>query len=324
MPYSFLDLAKEVLKRANSPLTYEEIWETGVDNKLDVKVGSKGKTPNQSLGARLYTDTKKPETVFLKVGSNPARFWLKERRFEINDKLLENSAIQTDKAEQAAVNWKERDLHPILAYFCYANINFNKGRSIYTKTLFHEKSQKNGVAEWIHPDMVGVQIPLDDWNQEVFDLAAICADSPIRLFSFEIKKQISRLNYRESFFQALSNSAWANEAYLVTAKITEDEDLKSEIERLCAQFGVGVILLNLDDIDSSVVWIHPKRRINLDWESINKLCTANPDFLEFMKNVKIDYNGKKMHLSEYDKILDDPDQYLFAHKMNTEKSHRSA
>ena len=42
----------------------------------------------------------------------------------------------------------------------------------------------------------------------------------------------------------------------------------------------------------------------LDWELMNKLCEQNPDFDKFLDNVKIDFEGGKIHKHEYDKIFD--------------------
>ena len=56
------------------------------------------------------------------------------------------------------------------------------------------------------------------------------------------------LNYRESFFQAVSNSSWANEGYLVAAEIIQDDELLSELE--CLSIAFGIIQLDITDIDA--------------------------------------------------------------------------
>ena len=58
------------------------------------------------------------------------------------------------------------------------------------------------------------------------------------------------LNYREFFFQAVSNSSWANEGYLVAAEIIQDDELLSELECLSIAFGIGIIQLDITDIDA--------------------------------------------------------------------------
>src|SRR6266536_2365413 len=160
MAYTFLDLAHEVLKTAPRPLTYQEIWETGRATGAAAKVKTSGKTPWQSLGAYLYVDVRDNEdSRFLKVGKRPARFFLKAREAEVSTDAIEK--IEREEAKESILfsRYKERDLHPLLAYFAYANPGFNRGRSIYTKTIFHENSLKRKYSEWVHPDMVGFYLP---------------------------------------------------------------------------------------------------------------------------------------------------------------------
>jgi len=42
MNYSFLDLAHDVLKQMQKPLTYQEIWEVGQSKGLTAKLETKG------------------------------------------------------------------------------------------------------------------------------------------------------------------------------------------------------------------------------------------------------------------------------------------
>ncbi len=311
MAYSFLDLAFDVLKTAKQPLIYQEIWEAGKISGLTSKIKTSGKTPWQTMGARLYVDVRDNEdSKFIKVGKRPARFFLKERQSEISAKLMSEIEKEEEKKAAAAPKYKERDLHPLLAYFAYANLAFNRGRSIFTKTILHEKSIKHGYNEWIHPDMVGFYLPIEDWRPEVIEFNRLSDNNSIRLFSFEVKKSLTKANYRESYFQAVSNSSWAHEGYLVAPVIHQDDDFLAELERLAASFGIGIIQLDLADIDSSRV-IYPARvKRTLDWETINKLCDQNPDFAKFVKDVKIDFEAKRIHRSDYDEIVKDPVQYI--------------
>ncbi|MEJ7846963.1 MAG: winged helix-turn-helix domain-containing protein [Pyrinomonadaceae bacterium] len=75
MTYSFLDLAFDVLKLASQPMIYQEIWQVGQESGLTTKLSTAGKTPWQSLGARLYVEVRDNEhSKFVKVGSRPTRF----------------------------------------------------------------------------------------------------------------------------------------------------------------------------------------------------------------------------------------------------------
>jgi hypothetical protein len=309
MSYTFLDLAEEVLKSCPKPITYQEIWKVAVATKLDSKVRVSGKTPWQTLGARLYVDVRDNEnSPFIKVGRNPAKFFLRTRSGEVPKDAVETQEEQSPRKE--TYSFTERDLHPLVSYYAYANLAFNRGRSIYTKTIFHEKSRKTGYTEWTHPDLVGFYLPLEDWNEHLIELNKISDNSSLKIYSFEVKKILSRSNYRESFFQAVSNSSWANEGYLVASELQEDDDLLSELERLSMSFGIGIIHLDLEDFDASKV-IYPARvRETMDWDTMNKLCENNTDFSKFVQDIRIDFESKRIHKSEYDVIMDDPDAYI--------------
>ncbi len=311
MAYTFLDLAYEVLQSASRPLTYQEIWEAAKASGLTTKVKTSGKTPWDSVGAQLYVDVRDNEhSRFLKVGKRPARFFLASRRNDVDIEAIEKSEREVPKRVSEQRPYKERDLHPLLAYFAYANPGFNRGRAIYTKTIFHENSRKKGYTEWTHPDMVGFYLPIEDWRPEVIEFNRLSDNNSIRLFSFELKRSLDKSNYREAYFQAVSNSSWAHEGYLVAADVLQDDDFLSELERLAASFGIGIVLLDLEDIDSSSVLYPARVKTALDWETMNKLCEQNPDFGKFIQDVKIDFESKRIHRSEYDDIPKDIEEYL--------------
>lgn len=311
--YTFLDYAEEVLKKTPKPLTFQEIWETGKENGLVSKLSISGKTPWATLGARLFVDIRdNPATRFMKVGKNPARFFLVSRKSELTSeeiqKLASSKVSVTPKDKH--LSFHERKLHPLVAYFAFTNTAFNRGKQIYTKTIFHEKSKHTTLSEWVHPDLVGFYLPLEDWNDKLIEFNKATDKGAIRLYSFEVKKQIDRSNYREFFFQAVSNSSWANEGYLIASALQQQDDLLSELERLSSSFGIGIIVLDLEDIDSSRVLFPARQKDFLDWELMNKLCEQNNDFEAFIDDVRKDYEVKTIHPSQYEDILSDPDGYI--------------
>lgn len=311
MAYSFLDLASDVLKKAAKPLTYQEIWQAGQEMSLAGKIHTAGKTPWQSLGAQLYVDVRDNDTSkFIKVGKRPARFFLKDRSKEITEALAAKIEQSEEKQPKNSADYKERDLHPVLTYFAFANPTFNRGRAIVTKTIYHEKSTKSGYSDWTHPDIVGFSIPLEDWQPDVIAFNELSDRNALTLFSFEIKRRLTKSTYREAYFQAVSNSSWAHQGYLVAADIAEDDDLLAELERLASSFGIGIIQLQLTDLSESRV-VYPARvKSGLDWETINKLCEQNDDFQNFLHSVKIDVNARKVHRAEYDTVIKDIDVYV--------------
>jgi len=319
--YTFLDFAEEILNSAPKPMTYQEIWSTGLERGLASKLSISGKTPWQTLGARLFVEIRdNADTKFMKVGKNPAKFFLVARKNELTPEDLKEagSSKSLPARKDSELSFHERKLHSLLAYFAYTNTSFNRGKQVYTKTIFHEKSRHNALSEWVHPDMVGFYSPIEDWNDKLLEFNKATDKTAIRLYSFEIKKRIDRSNYREYFFQAVSNSSWANEGYLVAYSVQQQDDLLSELERLAASFGIGIIILDLDDIDSSHVLFPAKQKDYLDWELMNKLCEQNADFESFISDVLRDFAGRKIHPSEYEPIINDPEAYI--QKIRAEKS----
>lgn len=313
--YSFLDLAFDVLTSATIPLTYSEIWNKGKTEGFVTRIRTTGKTPWNTLGAQLYVDVRDNEdSRFVKLGKRPARFFLSARLQELPGNVDQVIEKAESMAHKTSFWYRERDLHPLLTYFVYFNLTFTRGRAIYTKTIFHEKSLKNGYNEWLHPDMVGFYLPLKEWEPIVIDLNRLSDNNAIRLFSFELKKSLNKSNYRESFFQAVSNSSWAHEGYLVTVDIIQDNDFLAELERLATSFGIGVIQLDPVSIDDSRILYPARIKSTLDWEAINKLCEQNPDFRKFLHDVRIDFESKRIICSEYDEILSGADLRQYIHK----------
>jgi len=309
--YSFLDLAYDVLKAGTQPLTYQEIWQAAKEHGLTDKIKTSGKTPWQTLGAQLYVEVRDNDgSRFMKVGRRPARFFLKARASELADDAVAKIEKEEAKKKEKKTEYSERDLHPLLTYFAYANPTFNRGRSIFTKTIFHEKSQRSGYNEWIYPDIVGFYLPLDDWRPDVIEFNRLSDNNSLRLFSFELKKSLNKANYRESYFQAVSNSSWAHEGYLVALDILQDDEFLAELERLASSFGIGIIHLDPADIDSSGILYPARGRETLDWETINKLCEHNSDFEKFLQDVKIDFESKRIHRSEFDEVVKDIRKYI--------------
>ena len=122
-----------------------------------------------------------------------------------------------------------------------------------------------------------------------------------------MKKELNIGNLRECYFQAVSNSNWANEGYLVALNIIdEDGDLMSELRRLNNAFGIGIIKLNAQNINESEILLPSKIKQELDWETIDLLLKKNEDFKEFMEVVRGDIAlGKIANKNNYDSVLED-------------------
>lgn len=123
----------------------------------------------------------------------------------------------------------------------------------------------------------------------MLNFAAKFVKIPLKIYSFEMKKYLSIANLREYYFQAVSNSSWANEGYLVALDI--DEELMELIGSLNSSFGIGVLSLDSENLAQSKILAQPKFRANLDFNIINELCKKNPHFNKFLETVK-DYDSK--------------------------------
>jgi hypothetical protein len=253
-----------------------------------------------------FTDRK--DSPFIKIGTRPKLFHLKKLANDDELKLIEQAQGENVILGKQP-EYLEKDLHPFLTY--YANYYLKA----YTKTIQHSKSAKKEFGEWIHPDMVGCYFPIDDWKPEVVEFGAAIGRMAIKLFSFEIKRELTFGNLRESFFQTVSNSSWAHEGYLVAAEISVDEDFQTELRRLSTSFGIGLIKISIEEPDSAEILFPARTSENLDWDTINKL-TMNPDFKDFLKRIRIDISSKEIRKEKYDKVCN-RDELVKIIKKNT-------
>jgi hypothetical protein len=291
------ELAEKIIRDARKPLSPVEIWEIAESQGYKEKLNLTGRTVPNTIGAQIYIDIKDNQnTVFLKIKTKPTRFYLKDlpQNYDIN--LLDNQTIQ--QTAQKIKSYSERDLHPLLSYYVYT---YN---SIYTKTIFHESSKKKIFAQWQHPDIVGVFYPMEQWEAEVFEVVNYTGNQPVKIFSYELKKELGFSNLRESYFQAVSNSSWANEGYLVASEIDRSDDFMSEVIRLSNSFGIGLISLDTTNPDDSEILIQARQKEILDIEMMNKISQINPNFKEFLMRIRTDLNSKEIRKEKFDKIIE--------------------
>lgn len=293
---TFLQMAEKVLEEEKQPLTTSEIWQIAVNKGYDELVGSNGKTPWATLSALIYVDVRDNQlTNFVPLGARPKRFILKSQTDILGEKIPETtipSQISIPKIE-----YLEKDLHPLMVYYGFYYLK------AYMKTISHYKSIKKDFGEWVHPDIVGCYFPYKDWKGEVVEVSNLMGNTAVKLYSFELKRELSFSNIRESFFQAVSNSSWANEGYLVAADIDKDEDFRSELKRLSTAFGIGVIQLDIDDPDSSGILLPANSKDFIDWDTVNKLASINPDFSNFLKRIRNDMRNQEIIKEWYDAVL---------------------
>ena len=192
------------------------------------------------------------------------------------------------KEEKEQKSFDERSLHKL---FC----NFLRGRSIYAKTIFHEKSSTkiDSAQKWVHPDIVGVQFEEFKNDGTLALLKATDPKETVHIYSYELKRKIeSDYQLKHCYFQALSNSSWANFGYLVAFEIADGLD--EEMERLNNAFGIGIILMQAND--SKI--LYPAREKSLDYNTIEKLNNLNTDFCTFITKLSKVLNAAKDYTTD--------------------------
>ncbi|RKV37550.1 COG2958 family protein [Helicobacter pylori] len=274
----------------------KELFEKGEITKM---FDYGGNTPDRSVSTFIYTALNKGEELpFLKTQEKPVLIALKSA---MNEPVLNTQKPSTPNAKIAHNKIAhERDLHPFLTYMAY----YNENLKCYTKTIFHEESLKSpkGMDRWLYPDMVGVRfLHAELSNENLIAFSKKFDTLPVKLVSFELKKEISVHNCRECYFQAISNSS--NEGYLVGRHIdTHNPQLMDLLKRLHASFGIGVIDLRTDE-DKSAILLNAKYKEKIDYTVALEFSEKNPKFSGFLKSV-VDYDPNHQHRykDEFDEI----------------------
>jgi hypothetical protein len=205
-----------------------------------------------------------------------------------------HTAVAVPEVEAKSIG--EHAMYPMLSAYLWEEFG------VYSKRIDEKRSSNkrgpNG-NRWLYPDVVGMEDLGAEWHREVRDCVNQYSDKRTKLWSFEAKLLINRSNVRECFFQAVSNSSWANFGYLVAAEI-EGQDTLKELRMLFGAHGIGLIKLDADNPAESQVLIPARERDEIDWDMANRLATENRDFLDFVKLVKQFYQTGEARLSDWD------------------------
>jgi len=184
--------------------------------------------------------------------------------------------------ETTTTRLAESDLYPVLVGFLESEYPA-KGFRI------DEKRSSNtygaGANKWLFPDVVALEDLTQDMQEEVVTAIRESRDRQLRLWSFEVKLLINRSNARETYFQAVSNSSWANFGYLVTSAI-EGVDTLKELRILYAVHGIGLIRLDTENPAESEILVPAREKSDVEWPMCSRLAIENKDFRAFMKKVR--------------------------------------
>src|SRR5690554_2678304 len=237
------------------------------------------KTPGSTISAVLGDFIRNGDTRVkrIKQDGGTYSYYLTKNEQNIGIEILSGDTetqivkpIKTNKSK----TYEERDLHKLLS-------SYLKNTDTYSKTIFHEQSNgKDNNQIWTHPDMIGVKfLNLQTKVSQNF-LKSINRIDTFKLSSYELKKEInSDSELKKAYFQAVSNSSWANYGYLVAFEFSDS--LSDEMERLNQSFGIGIIELSVNPYQSKVLF--PATYRELDFKTIDKLCKINREFEQFVE-----------------------------------------
>jgi hypothetical protein len=219
------------------------------------------------------------------------------------EKVVGQIEPETDEDENfeattmADTVFAEHDLYPILIDYLKTELN------LYCQRIDEKRSKNSrgsGGNQWLHPDIVAMQ-PVDkEWNELIRSCVKQGAGQSVRLWSFEVKKELTGSNARKSFFQAVSNSSWANQGYLVATSIS-DSSVEQELRMLSALHGIGVILLNPENPSESEMMLPAKSRAEVDWQSVNRILVENADFKDYIELVSTYYQTGRLRARDWNK-----------------------
>ncbi len=238
------------------------------------------KTPERTVGAELWRFVKDDDSRVKRIKKDKKYYYyLSEYENDLNlEKFIDDKNIEINNNEKENKNQNniERSLHKIF-------VSYLKNENIYAKTIFHEKNNRSDSKQkWVNPDIIGVDFTNLKNNISRELLKSVNKNNLFNLYSYELKIEVnSDYDLKKYFFQAVSNSSWANFGYLVALDI--NDNLYDEMERLNKSFGIGIIKLNSNPFASKILF--PAKRRNVDFQTIDKLISINSDFSNFIEKV---------------------------------------
>jgi len=174
----------------------------------------------------------------------------------------------------------EFELYPLLVEYLKSKLKLRCLR-IDEKRSGNQRGKDGNL--WLHPDIVAMEALDKGLNEATRTFVKQDRGQRVLLWSFEVKTELNGSNIRKSFFQAVSNSSWANKGYLVAAHITDK--VEQELKMLSELHGIGVILLDQENPSKSETFSPAKQRPNIDAQSVHRITEENEDFKDFMDEV---------------------------------------
>ncbi|MBL7880865.1 MAG: hypothetical protein JNN23_13580 [Chryseobacterium gambrini] len=274
----------------------------------------KGKTPSSTISAQLgdFIRLGDSRVKRIKKTNGTYYYYLTKNEQQIEEYILDNeSTIAVNLKEEIRTKvYEERDLHKLLS-------SFLKNTETFSKTIFHEQSNgKDSNQIWTHPDMIGIKfLNLQTKASQNF-LKSINRVDTFKLSSYELKREINTdSELKKAYFQAVSNSSWANYGYLVAFEFSDS--LNEEMSRLNQSFGIGIIELNANPYQSKILF--PAVYRDLDFKTIDKLCKINKEFENFIEQTEKLLTASEKYITGAEKELNEFCDKYFLNDSEIEK-----
>jgi hypothetical protein len=262
----YLKFAKRIIKENESSLTAEEIWtkinsDPSIANKL-IPSSDPIRIINEQLASN-YFGSSKPD-YFIRTNK------LGTLQFETKPG---ESGGEEEEWHNDQFTGHEIDYHRLLSYFAYHYLNRCYTRSVHLG---------GGTGNFnLFPDLMGCRYFYDYAAvSEVKKLIKLNGNSLVKLYSFEVKKELDQNNFsllREYFLEAVNNSSWANEGYLavsISKELLKDDRFVNNSRQLSEDYGIGIIHLDKTNPNDSRI-IQPARTKEVDYQSLARLAQSS-------------------------------------------------
>ncbi|MCY4419201.1 MAG: hypothetical protein OXB93_05075 [Cytophagales bacterium] len=234
----------------------------------------------------------------IKEGRKRLYYLPKQKKTEAPPKGTSDSSSKRGEKNKSDEDLKyEKDLYDPLSY-CFGGYKkrgeYCFGAKVHTQ-IFEGQGGGKGGQEWTFPDVVGVQFeeekdgkisPLETRsNHDILSFLErrTLGDNRFRLFSFEVKREITQRSFHDCYMQAVKNSSWAHEGYLVAARVDEkiNKD-NTKFKAITDKFGIGIVEIREDGSTDIRIEATPVEEVN--WDDANDLFRSR-SFRNFIKGV---------------------------------------
>ena len=273
-----------IVQESKKYLTATDIAQHMLDHANEYEYVEQLKEKEQDLDSIKQTLQGNITTLYCQKALQPLHISAtseRSRRFYYDNLVSTELRADTPKRKE-----NEKDLYPILMQFCKRVLNIDTLR-LNEKTSTRLAEKRN---DWLHADIVGFEDLVNKFqNADTKECMIEYSCERSLLYSFEVKDGIIyKGNLRRYFFQAVSNSSWANFSYLVAEEI--NDATKEELQLLCESFKIGFIKLNRQEPEESEIIMQAPKTV-LDWNMMDRIAQVNSDFKKYLNKISLTYRG---------------------------------